>query len=58
MIWNFFGLGREAITREYLQEFDLIEVGEKCSLVNASFFYFLSRPEKNELLDSVRIRLP
>ena len=55
MIWNFFGLGREAITREYLQEFDLIEVGERGGLVNATFFYFLRRPEKNELLDSVRI---
>jgi hypothetical protein len=55
MIWNFFGLGREAITREHLREFDLIEVGEKGSLVNSSFFYFLVRPEKNELLDSVRI---
>ena len=55
MIWNFFGLGREAISREYLQEFDLIEVGEKGTLVNVSFLYFLRRPEKNELLDSVRI---
>lgn len=56
MIWNFFGMGREALTREYLQEFDLIEIGEECSLVNVSFFYFLARQEKNELLASVKIR--
>jgi hypothetical protein len=30
-------------------------VGEKGSLINVSFFYFLRRQEKNELLDSVRI---
>ncbi len=56
MIWNFFSLGREAFTREHLQTFDLVEIGRNESLVNATFFYFLPRMEKNHLLDSIKIR--
>jgi hypothetical protein len=55
MIWNFFSLGRKAFTREHLQAFDLVEIGN-ISLVNATYFYFLPRTEKNELLDSIKIR--
>jgi hypothetical protein len=51
---NFFGIGRTPLIREELQEFDLIEFGDN-GLVNPSFFYFLDRAEKTELLESVKI---
>lgn len=52
---TFFSLGREILVKEALQEFDLIEIGDN-SLVNATFFYFLGRAAKNELLGSIQIR--
>lgn len=54
-IWNYFSLGRAALIKEELQEFEMIEIGES-NLVNVSFFYFLNKPAKNALLDSVKIR--
>lgn len=49
-----FSLGREALLKEDLQTYDLIEIGD-INLVNVSYFYFLKREEKNNLLKSVRI---
>ena len=55
MIWNFFSLGREGLIREQLNEYDLLEFGSNC-IVNSSFFFFLPRLAKRELLESVRIK--
>ena len=51
---DFFGLGRELMTREQLQSYDEVEIGPR-SLVNATYFYFLERSAKNELLSSIAI---
>lgn len=53
-MWNYFSLGRGALVKEELQNFDLIEIGDN-NLINVSFFYFLNKAEKNALLDSVKI---
>ena len=52
MIFEHFGMGRRALTREELNEFDLIEWTDT-RLSNPSYFYLLGRPEKQELLRSV-----
>lgn len=55
IIWNSFAVGREALTREQLQSYELIEwLNPK--LTSPSVFYFLSKPEKDEFLKSVQIR--
>jgi hypothetical protein len=51
---KFFSLGREAVTIEHLQSFDLIEIGEQ-SMCNASYFYFLERADKRRVLESAQI---
>lgn len=55
MIWRFFSLGREVVVKEDLQNYDLVEIGDK-NLVAVSYFYFLNRTEKTALLDAVKIR--
>lgn len=55
MIWNYFSLGRTPLVREELNEYDLVEFGNNC-IINASFFFFLQRQAKQDLLDSIRIR--
>jgi hypothetical protein len=55
MIWNCFSLGREAFVKEELDEFELVEFGNNC-IINASFYFFLGREAKRQLLDSIRIR--
>jgi hypothetical protein len=55
MIRNFFSLGREALVREDLAKYKLIEFGPNC-IINASFYFFLEREAKRQLLDSIRIR--
>ncbi|MEO8041859.1 MAG: O-fucosyltransferase family protein [Acidobacteriota bacterium] len=52
MIFDHFGMGRKALTREELNEFDLIEWTDT-RLSNPSYFYLLNRPEKQNLLRSV-----
>jgi hypothetical protein len=54
-IWNAFGVGRFSLTREELQNYDLIEITHQ-TLSNPAFAFFLPREEKNMLLASVRIR--
>ena len=54
-IWNAFGVGRFALTREELQEYDLMEFTHQ-TLSNPAYAFFLPRAEKNKLLASVRIR--
>lgn len=54
-IMNFFSLGRGQIIKEELQNFELIEFGDR-TLVNATYYYFLSKVLKNDLLASSRIR--
>lgn len=54
-IWNFFSLGRKAHLKEELQNYDLIEIGSN-SLINNTFYFFLSRPEKNALMRASEIR--
>ena len=55
LFWDFFSLSRKPLIKEELQNFDLIEIGE-WNLINISYFYFLNKKDKNELLDSVKIR--
>lgn len=55
IILESFGAGRIALTREYLQSFDLIE-WTHTKLSHTSFFYFLQRAEKTRLLDTVRLK--
>jgi len=55
IIWDSFGMGRFALTREELQEYDLVEWTHS-KLSNVSFFYFLEREDKNALLHSVELR--
>lgn len=55
MMWDYFGNGRIPLIREELQEFELIDFTHS-KLTNPSFFYFLPRREKDELLRSIQIR--
>jgi hypothetical protein len=55
MIWDLFGMGRKSLTLEKLNEFDLIEWTDT-RLSNPSYFYFLSRSEKQKLLRSVELK--
>jgi len=55
IIWDSFSMTREPLVREELQHFDLIEIGE-WNLINISYFYFLNKKDKTEILDSVKIR--
>ena len=55
MIWNFFSLGRTALVREELGQFELLEFGPNC-IINASFYFFLEREKKRQLLDSIKIK--
>jgi hypothetical protein len=55
LVWDFFRLSRKPLIKEELQTFELIEIGEM-NLVNVSYFYFLNKKEKNEILDSAKIR--
>jgi hypothetical protein len=52
IVWDSFGVGRFAQTREDLQGFDLIE-WTHTKLSNPNTFYFLEKNEKRELLKSV-----
>ncbi|MEO6335171.1 MAG: O-fucosyltransferase family protein [Pyrinomonadaceae bacterium] len=54
MIFEHFGMGRTALTREGLNAFDLIEWTDT-RLSNPSYFYLLDRPEKQDLLRSVNV---
>ena len=54
VIFEHFGMGRKGLTREELNNFDLIEWTDT-RLSNPSYFYLLSRPEKRELLRSVEL---
>lgn len=55
LFWDFFSLNRKHLIKEELQNFDLIEIGES-NLVNVSYFYFLNKKDKTELLNSVKIK--
>jgi hypothetical protein len=55
VIWDSFRMTRKPIIREDLESFELIEIGEM-NLVNITYFYFLSRKDKTDILDSVKIR--
>ena len=55
MIFEHFGMGRKAVTREELNSFDLVEWTDT-RLSNPSYFYMLNRPEKQSLLKSVELR--
>lgn len=55
MIWEHFGMGRKGLTREELNSFDLIEWTDT-RLSNPSYFYLLSRPEKQKLLRSIELK--
>lgn len=55
MIWDSFAVGRIDLTRENLQNYDLIEFSPS-KLANPSAFYFLNKNEKEELLKSVEIK--
>ncbi|HMQ03373.1 MAG TPA: O-fucosyltransferase family protein [Pyrinomonadaceae bacterium] len=54
MIWDSFGVGRIGLTREYMQQFDLIE-WTHTKLSHANVFYFLPKAEKNDLLDTIKL---
>lgn len=54
-IWESFALGRYFLTREMLDDYDLIEFSPS-KLANPSAFYFLEKNEKRGLLKSVEIR--
>jgi hypothetical protein len=54
LMWEYFGVGREPIIREDLQQFDLVE-WTHTKLVQPSCFYFLPRNEKDQLLKSIKI---
>lgn len=55
MIFEHFGMGRRGLTREELNSYDLIEWTDT-RLSNPSYFYLLSRPEKQKLLRSVELK--
>src|SRR5688500_8354512 len=55
MIWSSFALGRIDLTRETLQDHDLIEFSPS-KLAKPSAFYFLNTKEKEERLKSVEIK--
>jgi hypothetical protein len=55
LLWDFFGMSRKPLIKEELQTFDLIEIGE-WNLINISYFYFLNKKDKTEILNSVKIR--
>ena len=55
MIFEHFGMGRQVLTRERLNRYDLIEWTDT-RLSNPSYFYLLGRPEKNDLLRSVELK--
>jgi hypothetical protein len=55
MIFEHFGMGRKALTREELNAFELIEWTDT-RLSNPSYFYLLNRPEKKNLLRSVELK--
>lgn len=55
MIFEHFGMGRKALTREELNEFELIEWTDT-RLSNPSYFYLLNRPEKQDLLRSIALK--
>jgi hypothetical protein len=54
-LWNAFGVGRHALTREYLNSFDLVE-WTHTKLTSPALFYLLPKVEKRELMRSVRLR--
>lgn len=54
-IWDSFGVGRIDLTREELQEYELIEWTHS-KLTHPCVFYFLDKKEKKELLRTVEIR--
>ena len=54
-IWDAFAVGRESLVKEQLQSYELIEwLNPK--LTSPGVFYFLDKPEKEALLESVRIK--
>ncbi len=55
IIWDSFGVGRIGLTREYLQEFELIE-WTHTKLSHTNVFYFLPRFEKEQLLETVKLK--
>jgi len=55
VIWDSFSIGRIPLIRENLETYDLIE-WTHTKLSHPSCFYFLKRPEKQQLLDSVKIK--
>lgn len=55
MVWDSFSVGRHCLTREQLQQSELIEWTHS-KIATPAFFYFLKRPEKQALMDSVKIQ--
>jgi hypothetical protein len=55
MIFEHFGMGRTALTRAELNQFDLIEWTDT-RLSNPSYFYLLNRPDKQDLLRSIALQ--
>lgn len=55
LIWESFGAGRISLTREFLNEFELIE-WTHTKLSHTSYFYFLPRAEKEALLETARLK--
>jgi hypothetical protein len=55
MIFEHFGMGRKALTREELNKFELIEWTDT-RLSNPSYFYLLNRHEKQDLLRSIALQ--
>ncbi len=55
IIWDSFAVGRHALTREQLNETELID-WTHTKLTTPAYFYFLRPDEKRELLDSVKLR--
>ena len=53
-LWNAFAVGRVPVIREDLEQYDLIEFTHQ-TLSSPAYSYFLSRPEKDALLNSIRI---
>ena len=55
LMWDYFGMGRDPLIEEELDDFDLIEWSHT-KLVHPSCFYFLPRADKAELLASIRLK--
>lgn len=55
MLWDAFGSGRSAITREEMQDFDLVE-WTRSNLSAPAAFFFLPKAEKQALLNAVKVR--